>query len=98
MFGFGGVFGRKPRQFNYRPLYYDPEKEAREQRRRELRMERGAEEEPADETYVPGSIIRGRMGSLRRTQSVGREKSRRMQVRMLVVLGVLILLLVLLFR
>ncbi len=26
----------KPRQFEYRPRYYDPEKEAREERRREL--------------------------------------------------------------
>jgi len=26
----------RPRQFNYKPMYYDPEKEALEQRRREL--------------------------------------------------------------
>ena len=27
---FGGHYNRKPRQFEYRPLYYDPEQEERE--------------------------------------------------------------------
>ena len=33
-------FKRHPNKFNYIPRYYDPEKEAREQRRAELRGER----------------------------------------------------------
>ena len=32
---------KHPNRFNYTPRYYDPVKEAREQRRRELRGERG---------------------------------------------------------
>ena len=45
---FGGHYNRKPRQFEYRPLYYDPEKEERERRRRLMKlrsdMEKAAEE------------------------------------------------------
>lgn len=43
----------KPRQFNYNPRYYDPEKERREQRREELLGKRIEEGE-----YQPGDIIR----------------------------------------
>ncbi|MDE6483006.1 MAG: hypothetical protein K2L01_04525 [Rikenellaceae bacterium] len=49
MLGFS-PFGRKPRQFNYIPRYWDPEKEERENR---LDSEKG-EQKP----YVPGSHIR----------------------------------------
>ena len=55
MFGFGEVFNRKPRQFNYRPRYYDPEKEARERRRAELGLEPTVQTEPK-----PGDRLRGR--------------------------------------
>ena len=41
-------FKRHPNKFNYIPRYYDPEKEAREQRRAELRGERA---EDADREY-----------------------------------------------
>ena len=44
-------FKRHPNKFNYIPRYYDPEKEAREQRRAELRGERA---EDADREYQPG--------------------------------------------
>ncbi len=55
MLGFG-VFRRKPRQFEYRPRYYDPEQEAREQRRRELFGDPADEEHKED--YKPGEYIR----------------------------------------
>ena len=48
-------FKRHPNKFNYIPRYYDPEKEAREQRRAELRGERA---EDADREYQPGQYIR----------------------------------------
>ena len=48
-------FKRHPNKFNYIPRYYDPEKEAREQRRAELRGERA---EDADREYQPGQNIR----------------------------------------
>lgn len=46
-------FKRHANKFNYRPRYYDPEKEAREQRRAELLGQRSDEGE-----YVPGKYIR----------------------------------------
>ena len=48
-------FKRHPNKFNYIPRYYDPEKEAREQRRAELRGERA---EDADREYQPRQYIR----------------------------------------
>lgn len=48
-------FKRHANKFNYIPRYYDPEKEAREQRRAELRGERA---EDADCEYQPGQYIR----------------------------------------
>lgn len=54
------AFRRKPRQFEYKPLHYDPKQEAREKRKKELLGEdsdsvitggEGAE-------YVPGTYIR----------------------------------------
>ncbi len=53
---------KHPNRFNYTPRYYDPAKEAREQRRRELRGERGEDidEAVADGTYKPGDYLRRR--------------------------------------
>lgn len=45
----------KPRQFNYTPRYYDPQKEALEQRRRELH---GTSSESDDMPYQPGNYLR----------------------------------------
>lgn len=51
-----------PNRFNYTPRYYDPVKEAREQRRRELRGERGEDidEAVAQGDYKPGDYLRRR--------------------------------------
>jgi hypothetical protein len=56
MLGFGFP-KRKPRPFNYKPLYYDPEKEAREQRKKEIL---GANYQPAEGqgSERPGDYIR----------------------------------------
>ena len=47
---------KHPNRFNYIPRYYDPVKEAREQRRRELRGERGEDIDTAvaQGEYKPG--------------------------------------------
>ena len=55
----------KPRQFNYIPRYYDPVKEERDQRRKELHGTSSLDEE---EEYVPGKYIR--------TQREARDASR----------------------
>lgn len=54
MLGFS-PFKRHANKFNYVPRYYDPEKEAREQRRAELHGERS---EDAGREYRPGQYIR----------------------------------------
>ena len=55
----------KPRQFNYIPRYYDPRKEERDRRRRELH---GTTSSQDNEPYVPGNYIR--------TQREARDASR----------------------
>lgn len=54
MLGFS-PFKKHANKFNYIPRYYDPEKEAREQRRAELYGERS---EDAGRDYRPGQYIR----------------------------------------
>ena len=54
MLGFS-PFKKHANKFNYIPRYFDPEKEAREQRRAELRGERS---EDHDREYRPGQYIR----------------------------------------
>ncbi len=60
-----GVWGAKPRRFDYRPRYYDPEQEAREQRKRKVLGEDYADKYKTDEqrtvekkAYKPGVYIR----------------------------------------
>ena len=55
---------RNPRQFNYIPRYYDPVKEERDRRRRELHGTSAQDDEP----YTPGKYIR--------TQREARDASR----------------------
>ena len=56
---------RHPRQFNYIPRYYDPVKEERDRRRRELH---GTSSATDDEEYTPGKYVR--------TQREARDASR----------------------
>jgi hypothetical protein len=51
---------RKPKQFDYKPLYYDPRKEAMEDRKLKVKRELGME--ISDEEYKPqikGSFVQG---------------------------------------
>ncbi|MBO5855485.1 MAG: hypothetical protein J6Q62_02350 [Alistipes sp.] len=56
---------RHPRQFNYVPRYFNPVKEERDRRRRELH---GTSSETDNEEYIPGKYIR--------TQREARDASR----------------------
>lgn len=49
-----GIFRRKPRQFEYKPRYFDADKEARDKRRAELH----GEVKDDGEEYKPGRIVR----------------------------------------
>lgn len=59
------------RVFNYKPIYYDPEKEALKKRFRAVDGTREKEAHKEDGTYVPGSYVRGSMrdGRYKRTRS-----------------------------
>jgi hypothetical protein len=59
-----GIFSfysvRKPRQFDYKPLYYNPRKEAMEERKLRIKRELGME--IPDEEYKPqikGTFVQG---------------------------------------
>lgn len=75
MFGIGQSLRRKPRQFSYNPRYYDPEEEARNQRRIELGhqpLERG---EKSEKERKPGDLLRAR--SQHRMEKAERELAAR---------------------
>jgi type II secretory pathway component PulL len=63
------------RKFSYRPLFHDPEKEAREERMRRLRAETGSDPQAQ---YVP-SIQRGTMRSyFKRDEKVRKQSNFRL--------------------
>lgn len=57
----------KPRQFNYTPRFYDPVKEAFDQRRRELH---GTSSETDDLPYQPGDYLRMKKEARRESREV----------------------------
>ena len=68
--GLFNFFGESEhRVFNYKPIYYDPEKE--ERKRMFGAVDGSLDREKAKDTYVPGSYIKGslRDGNYRRTRS-----------------------------
>ncbi len=58
MFSFYNV--RKPRQFNHTPIYWDPRKEALEERISKIKREMGVEE-PLEEykPHIKGTFVEG---------------------------------------
>ena len=84
------------RVFNYRPAYYDPEKERFKERLKKISAERDIkaleEGKPhkADKDYVPGSIIQGslRDGAYYPTKSEGGTLVRLAKYAMYIVLGI----------
>ncbi len=87
---------KHPNRFNYTPRYYDPVKEAREQRRRELRGERGGEIEDAvaQGEYKPGDYLRRRkaMRLERKSVEAGERGGRRSPIMTLALVAVFVLL------
>ena len=60
LFSFYNV--RKPRQFDHKPIYWDPHKEAMEDRIRKVKREIGMEEELSIDDYkaeIKGSFVEG---------------------------------------
>lgn len=52
---------RRPRQFDHKPIYWDPRKEAREERVRKIKREMGLEEESLEDykPQIKGTFVEG---------------------------------------
>jgi len=77
----------KHKKFNYQPLYYDPEKEERAERKREIEIELGVKREEGG-NYKP-TIRRGSMRNYYRKNNKVRRQS---NVRLVIIFVVLVLL------
>lgn len=80
----------KHRVFNYQPLYYDPEKERREQRRKEM----GLGDEETSAGYTTGSLIRS--GGMRArheqfNQKMESQKRKSQMILILLIIGLSVL-------
>ncbi len=97
---------RKPRAFNYQPRYYDPESEAREERKRIVLGEKyrspqqrardaakAAGEDVGEDNYAPGSYLREHVAARRGNAHVAdlMRKRRRKTRSAYVLLGMLAL-------
>ena len=97
---------RKPRGFNYLPRYYNPEAEAREDRKKIVLGDkyrspaqrandeaRAAGTDVVEENYVPGSFLREHIASRRRNLHAAdvMRKRRRKTRNVYVLLGMLVL-------
>ena len=80
------------KQFNYNPRYWDPEKEAREERIRQIKLEMGIEV-PSDPNRT--TIRRGSFRTVAQKHKL--KASRSSNIRLLVILAVLMFLAYLLF-
>lgn len=81
-------FKKHANKFNYTPRYYDPQKEAREQRRAELY---GTRSDDAAEEYRPGQYIRTQREARRSRRSDDAEAGRK-RIWMMVLGAVLVML------
>lgn len=79
----------KPQHFDYKPRYYDPEKEAREERLKRLRALRD-EGVDGSKARISSGLKRGYLGS----STIRRRQVRRSN---LILLGIVVLLIVLVY-
>lgn len=107
MIGFTAFKTRKPREFNYRPRFYDPEQEAWEERKKEVRAAQGILNDKYTESatsgdsdgYVPGQYVRQvriRRGAVARRQNRGRNRSG--MTRLLIIFALAFLMALWIFR
>ncbi len=84
----------KPRQFDFKPRYWDPDKEDREERVRLIREELGMKGDPSDRgdsgshrPYIRGQFRKAMRNSSRTTPDARRQSNRRL----LIIIGILLL-------
>lgn len=84
-------FFRTPqhRVFNYKPVYWDPEKEAFEERVKKSREKIAATKKNEDKPYVPGGSIRG---SFQKRHEVERRyPARQKLIRAIIVISLIVI-------
>ncbi len=86
---------RKPKPFDYKPRYYDPEKERRELRRKELC---GPDAYTPQQEYKPGMYLREQARD-RRSHHISRDRDakRNSMLRLAVILALLVLIAYMMF-
>ncbi len=81
--------GRKPRQFNYSPMHYNPKEEAKEKRQRLNGVDIDSS---AEEKYIPGNIIhKGRVKRMTISEEERSIKSRSTTIRLIIFMALLAL-------
>ena len=83
----------KPRQFNYIPRHYDPVKEERDRRRRELH---GTSTQD-DEEYTPGKYIRTQREARRAAQGANEGKQKMPSMMLLMLFALLVIIVYMLY-
>lgn len=82
---------RRPRQFDHKPIYFDPHKEAMEERVRQIKKEMGLIEEDEDyKTSIKGSFVEG-TSHLKKRRAKGETSSSRSGKSTLLIVAVVIL-------
>ncbi len=94
---------RKPRGFNYKPRYYDPDAEEREERKkivlgdkyrspaqRERDAAKAAGEAVSEENYVPGAYLREHISARRGARAADTMRKRRRKTQSIPVLIVIL--------
>lgn len=84
----------KPRQFTYIPRYFDPVKEERDRRRRELH---GTSVESDNEEYTPGRYIRTQREARDAQREVRADEGSRKVMRLVVIAAVVVVAALMLF-
>jgi len=83
---------RKPRRFDHKPIYYDPRKEALDERIRKVEIEMGVRQEEEDyKPAIKGTFIEGTT-HLRKSRARGHDTDTRQStnMRLLLILAILL--------
>ncbi len=88
----------KPREYGYRPIYYDPKKEAMKERMKQAEVEKNTVDAAADSDYKP-SIKRGTFREMAQQNKRTRmNEMRKSNIRLVLILAFLLLIVYFLLR
>ncbi|HHV04020.1 MAG: hypothetical protein WCQ69_06260 [Bacteroidales bacterium] len=85
----------KHRVFNYKPIYWDPEKEEFEARVRRAREKVASQKKDEEKPYVPGSSIRGSFS--KRHEVERRYPKRQKLIRVIIILTIVVIMIMALY-